>query len=161
MTYAQKFVSENVVVDYDHTGTARRAYIMLRNCNSCDAADPCKLLVPGVIRKYKWAPDLKMLSFECRVRFVRALEVIEDDNLARMFIILNQMFSSDSIKRFFNDVWLAHNNVTARKANKTEFCRINRLKKLGVIKDDPDHREIVRTTSNMSIREAAERSRNF
>lgn len=162
MTYAEQFVKDNIIFDNGKDGRPRRAYILLRGCNHFDAEDPCKkLLAPGITRKFKWDPALMIISFECRVRFANALRAVKDNNLPRMFIILNQMFSVDSIKRFFYKVWLEWNNVSMRKQNATDECRRNHLIKLGKLRRDEDHIDIMRSTSNMSIREAARRSRNF
>lgn len=161
MNFSERFVKESVIIQTDKAGIPRKAYLLVRNVSESDGNNPLSLLVfPDSGKHYKWDPELHMLSYECRVRFHHALEKC-GDNLPRMFIILNQIFTEEAIKKYFNKVWVAHNNVKMRKANQTEYCQLQHAKKIGLVKPDPDHREIVRSTQNMSIREAARRSRNF
>ena len=160
MTYSERFFKESFIIEPDKNGNPRKAYLLVRNVTDTDGNNPLSLLFPGADKHHKWDPETHMLSFECRVRFANALKSCED-NLPRLFIILNQLFTEDAIRKYFSDIWVAHNNVKVRKINTTELQQLQRAKKLGLIKPDPDHREIVRSTRNMSIREAAKRSRNF
>ena len=160
MNYSERFFKESFIIEPDKNGNPRKAYLLVRNVSDTDGNNPLSLLFPGADKHYKWDPETRMLSFECRVRFANALKSCED-NLPRLFIILNQLFTEDAIRKYFREIWVAHNNVKMRKINTTELQQLQRAKKLGLIKPDPDHKEIVRSTRNMSIREAAERSRNF
>ena len=160
MNYSERFVKESIIIQSDKNGLPRKAYLLVRNVSAADGNNPESLLFNGVTKHHKWDPETHMLSFECRVRFANALKSCAD-NLPRLFIILNQLFTEDAIRKYFREIWVAHNNVKMRKINTTELQQLQRAKKLGLIKPDPDHREIVRSTRNMSIREAAERSRNF
>ena len=97
-----------------------------------------------------------------RIRFMNAIEAC-DKNVSKIFIILNQVLTADAIKEFFPEVYNTWYSVFERKRLTTLQNEHNRLVNLGKLPDprDKDHRECLRITRHMSLREAARSSRLF
>lgn len=161
MTYSEQFVKDNVIIENDKNGNPRRAYILCRNWAAAKSSYVQKHLNRGIVRKYKVDVEHGIISFEAHVRFARALEKA-GDNIPRLYILLNQMFTENSIRLFWYDVWLSHHNIQVRKSNTTARQHFVRDLRRGLIKPVyKAHKECVEVTKNMTIRRAAETYNNF
>ena len=65
-----------------------------------------------------------------------------------MCIILLQVFTEETVKYYFNDIWIKWNNVTQRKRNHTIECMTNRERKLHGV--DRTKKEVEFVTANRS-----------
>lgn len=129
MTYAEKFVRDSVIFVPDRTGNPRWAHLKLPNARKADLEDPCRIYQPNARVKCVTNTEDKYISVELRVRYARSLESC-GENVPKMCIMLLQIFSEDTIKYYFSDIWIKWNNVTQRKRNATIECMTNRERKL-------------------------------
>lgn len=129
MTYAEKFVRDSVTFVPDRTGNPRWAHLKLLNARKADLENPGRIYQPNAKVKCVTNTEEKYIDVELRVRYARALEACEE-NVPRMCIILLQIFSEDTVKYYFSDIWIKWNNVAQRKRNTTIECMTNREHKL-------------------------------
>jgi len=147
MTYAEKFVRDSVTFVPDRTGNPRWAHLKLPNARKIDLDDPVRIYQPNARVKCVTNTEDKYISVELRVRYARSLEAC-GDNVPRICIILLQVFTEETVKYYFNDIWIRWNNVTQRKRNHTIECMTNRERKLHGV--DRTKKEVEFVTANRS-----------
>jgi len=158
MAIADHFVDTYCVVENPH-----RCFLQLPTLNEHKFMrdDPEKYLFQENCKHNK-VFDYEGFIPSCtiRYRFINAIRRCED-NVPRIFILLNQLFREEAIKLLFPDVWTMWHNVMMRKANTHERNEMNRQRKHVPKKERVMHHQCERITHGMSMRDAARQSRIF
>lgn len=150
MTYGEKFVHDNVTYEVDKNDNPRKAYINAKNHSAARSSYIQKHFMPGITRNYIVNKETGVIQFEVHIRFAKAISKA-GDNIPRIFILLNQVFTEATIKLFWEDVWKAHNAIKLRKSR----TRIRQLRAHQHNEATALHDECVLATRNMTIRRAA------
>lgn len=94
------------------------------------------------------------LVLRCRPKFIHALSIVPVDNSPRLYILINQLMDTCSIKKYLYNIWLDWYNVTMRKSNQTDFCNYRRDVKRGKIKKVDGYIKHL-TDGSVSVKEAS------
>ena len=116
MTYSERFVRDSVTFVPDKAGNPRWAHLKLPNARRQDLDNPNGIYQPSARVNCATNVQERYIDVVLRVRYANALKSC-GDNIPRLFIILNQVFLEDTIKHYFNKVWVSWHNVMQRKEN--------------------------------------------